>query len=249
MPIYDPDHIEYAINTGHVQIVLDDGGNLPAYFAHPTIGRKFPGVAIIHDWWGLNELVVRVANIFAQMGHYVMVPDLFDGKTATTPQQAIQLVETLQDNGYPRVHTALGALETHHQCNSSVAAIGIGMGGSLAFEAAIVRDDLEAAVAYGGFPQRYFGQFERANTPIYALYGEHEPHISKSAINRLKKELAATALKESHLVEVVPGMGHDFFSLRFDDTQKEISRQVIRSTMGFLDKFLEYSKQPPRRIF
>jgi len=249
MPIYDPDNIEYRITTDHVHIVLDDRLQLPAYFAHPTIGRKFPGVAIIHDWWGLTELVRRVANLFAQMGHYVMVADLFDGKTASTPKQAIQLVEALEDNGYPRVHNALGALETHHQCNGSVAAVGIGMGGSLAFEAAIVREDLEAAVAYGGFPHRYFGKFKDSNTPICAFYGADEPHVTPPVIKKLEKELAATPLKDQHRVSVIPGLAHDFFSLRFNNKQKYQSRLALKETFDFLDSFLEHTKAPPRQVF
>lgn len=249
MPIYDPDHIEYRIDTGYVQIVLDSGHALPAYWAHPAIGRKFPGVAVIHDWWGMTDMMRRLANLFAQMGHYVIVPDLFDGVLPKNPTEAIKVVQHLKDNGYPRVDDALKVLESHHQVNKNVAAVGIGLGGSMAFEAAIVRDDLEAAVAFGGFPHRYFGQFHKANTPIYAFYGADEPFIQASVIQRLHKELSSTPQDVTHQVEVVPGITHDFFSHTFTPQQREVSRGVLKKVFDFLDKHLEQAPRPQRPVY
>src|SRR5574341_409127 len=149
MSLYDPDHVEYRIVTGHIQIVCE-------------------------------------------VGNYVVVPDLFDGQVAGTPQEAMRLVEVLGKHGYSRVDACLTALEHHHHCNADVAAIGIGMGGSLAFEAALVRRDLEAAVSYYGFPQRYLGRFKDARAPILAFYGNQEPYIQPAVIKRLESELAAS---------------------------------------------------------
>jgi carboxymethylenebutenolidase len=239
MPIYDPDHVEYSVTSGHVQIVLDGGGHLPAYWAHPLLGSNFPGVVLIHDWWGMTDIVRLLANLFAQMGHYVIAPDLFSGKTTTSPQEALKLVEALEENGYPPVHQALTVLENHHHCNRSVAAVGIGMGGSLAYEAAIVRDDLEAAVSYGGFPQRYLGRFKDANTPILAFYGEKEPHIKPEVIKKLRSELASSAHNLPHRVEIIPDLEHEFFSTTFNDLQRERSRSVLKESFAFLDSHLE----------
>src|SRR3989337_55000 len=124
MPIYEPDHVEYNIENGHIHIAMEDGSHLPAYWAHPQLGTMFPGAAIIHDWWGLTTMVRRIANLFAQMGHYVIVPDLFNGQTASTARQAMALVEELGSQGRELVHEALTVEDHHHQCNRSVAAVG-----------------------------------------------------------------------------------------------------------------------------
>lgn len=245
MPIYEPDHVEYTISTGHIQIVMDNGVQLPAYWAHPQLGLMFPGVVVVHDWWGLTDIIRRIANLFAQMGHYVIVPDLFNGATARTPQDAIRLVEGLGDHGYPKVHSALSVLETHHHCNADIAAVGVGLGGSLAFEAAIVRDDLEAAVVFSGFPHRYYGRFKTSNTPICAFYGEQEPHISANDIQRLRDELGATDL--AHEVHLIADLGHDFFSERLTAEQRRHSREVLKHTLAFLDMHLSGPKRRASR--
>lgn len=249
MPIYEPDHVEYVITSGNIQIAMDDGRQLPAYWAHPTLGSKFPGIAIIHDWWGLTPLIRRMANLFAQMGHYVIVPDLFTGQTADTPQAAMKLVESLSDRGYQRVDDALTVLENHHHCNSTVAALGVGMGGSLAFEAAIKRDDLEAAVAYGGFPHTYLAQIKDANTPIYAFFGEHEPHIKPDVIKRLKEEMQKSKYQLPHKIQIVPELGHDIFADNFNETQKQRSRQALNDTIKFLDEYLEPPKKRKPQVY
>jgi carboxymethylenebutenolidase len=243
MPIYNPDHVEYRIVNGHIRIAMEDGSSLPAYWAHPAVGNSFPGVALIHDWWGITPIVRRMAHLFAQVGYYVIVPDLFDEKVASTPQEAMQLVEALGDGGYPRVHTALTALEQHHHCNRDVAAVGIGMGGSLAFEAAITRADLEAAIAYYGFPQRYFGLFKDAKAPILAFYGSNEPYVLPNVVERLRHELDGTTV--AHEVVDIDGAGHDFYSDNLPDDKREFGRRAWHRTLTFLEEHLTGPTRPP----
>ena len=245
MPFYDSDHIEYTINSGRIMIVTDSQQRIPAYWSHPQIGTKFSGIALLHDWWGFDESVRRLAHFFAQMGYYVIVPDLFEGKKATTPKQAIKLVEQYKDKSYEIVDATLGVLESHNYSNKDVAAIGVGMGGSLAFEAAIKRDDLEAAIAYGGFPQSYLGEFHRSNTPILAMYGTNEAYIKPIVLKHLLREFLQTPLKDKHKLEIIEGLGHEFFHTRLPLDQHPLARQALDQTLHFLETYLKSPAQPP----
>lgn len=245
MPTYNPDHVEYDITNGNIQIAMENGTMLPAYWAHPNINAKFPGVALIHDWWGMTDFMRRIANLFAQVGHYVIVPDLFNGKIPKDHDEALTLLDNLGADGYKRVHTALSVLEHHHNCNSDVAAVGFGMGGSLAFEAAIIREDLEAAVAFSGFPQRYLGHFKRSNTPILAFYGTEEQLISPEVINRLRQELAVCTLP--HRVEILEGAGHEIFGVGDSPDNDVYRHSAWHTTLNFLDGLLKGPNRPPTR--
>ena len=245
MPMYDPDHVEYNVTSGHIRIAMESGEMLPAFWAHPNLTTRFPGVVLIHDWWGVNGIVRRLAHLLAQVGHYVIVPDLFEGQTARTPTEALSLLEKLGSKAYNRIDTALSVLETHHLCNADVAAIGLGMGGSLAFEAAIIRGDLEAAVAYAGFPQRYLGHFGKSNTPILAFYGTQEQYVPAEAIDRLKQELTTSPL--DHEVVMLDGAEHDIFADALPEHKRELSRVAWHKTLDFLETYLEGPTQPPER--
>jgi carboxymethylenebutenolidase len=242
MPVYQPDHVEYAIVSGRIQIALDDGGLLPAYWSHPNIGGVFPGIVLIHDWWGITEVERQLSNMFAQVGYYVIVPDLYDGQVATTPKQAMLLLENLGGDGYPRVNTALQVLENHHRCNRQVAAVGLGMGGSLTYEAAIVREDLEAAVSFYGFPQRYFGRFASAKAPILAFYGSEEPYINAELRERLRKELGQSGLP--HELVVFDGATRDFFSPQLPANEKRYGQEAWRRALTFIEKHLGGPARP-----
>jgi carboxymethylenebutenolidase len=248
MPVYQPDHVEYAIVSGRIRIAMENGQQLPAYWSHPSIGDVFPGIVLIHDWWGITDVERHLANLFAQVGYYVIVPDLYDGQIAMTPQQAMTLLEHLGDSAYPRVDTALQVLERHHRCNRNVAAIGLGMGGSFAYEAAIERSDLEAAVSYYGFPQRYFGRLSGAKAPIIAFYGSGEPHVSEQHIARLRRELAQSTLK--HEVHIMDGAGRDFFSPNLAlEAQEKTTKEIWRQTLVFLDQHLVTTKRAVKKAY
>ena len=238
MPIHDARHVEYAIDSGHVSIMNDTGQRVPAYWAHPRMGAKFSGIVLLHDWWGMNKVTRLLANFYAQMGYYVIAPDMFDGHPASTPKQAMQRLEETRNTRYTIVDAAVSVMETHHRVNKSVAVIGVGMGGTLAFEAAIRRDDLEAAIVYGGFPQKYLGSFKQANTPILAVYGSKEPYTKPVVIKALRDELAQTPLKAEHKVVTIDGAAHEFFGEEDDTVKREYGKQVVKHTLDFLEAHL-----------
>jgi carboxymethylenebutenolidase len=232
MPIYEPNRVEHAITNGHVQIVRENGAVLPAYWSHPAMGGTFPAIALIHDWWGITDIERRLANLFAQVGYYVIIPDLFNGKLARTPQEAIGLVEELGDQGFSCVNMSMHTLEHHGRVNGKVAAVGLGLGGSLAYEAALKRDDLEAAVAYYGFPQRYLGRFKAAKAPILAIFGGDDPYTRLKVVERLESELAQSPL--SHEVVTLPGVSRDFFR----EPAAQAGTVAWARTLAFLEKHL-----------
>lgn len=245
MPVYEPDHIEYAIVSGRIHIALEDGQLLPAFWSHPNIGGLFPGIVLIHDWWGITDTERHLSNMFAQIGYYVVVPDLYNGMVASTPQEAIRLVEELGPKGFDYVNTALRVLETHHRCNRAVAAIGLGMGGTLAYQAALTCAELEAAVVYYGFPQRFFGRFKDAVAPVLAIYGSSEPHVTADLRERLRAELAQGPLPHEFIT--LEGAGRSFFNPNAAPQIREYGAQAWNKTIAFLDKYLEKPTRPPER--
>lgn len=244
MPLYKSDHVEYQIESGHIMIAMETGGQLPAYWAHPARGTRFPAVALIHNWWGITAIVRRMAHLFAQTGYYVVIPDLFNGALPKNHQEAKKQIELLGEGAFPRIDAALSVLENHHMCNRKVAAVGIGMGGSLAYQAAIERDDLEVAVSFYGFPQKMLGQFHRANTPILGVYGTEDTIVKPVVVKRLQAELAASPLKDQHRIHWVEGAGHDFIADNPTEAQRVKVGKAWETVMQFIETYIE---PPPKK--
>lgn len=235
MPVYQPHSVEHPINNGRITVVLDDGRTLPAYWSHPDTYGKFPAIAVIHDWWGITSVERRMAHLFAQMGYYVIIPDLYNGRVATTPQDAMALVEETTAHAYNFINTSLRALEEHVRVNGMVAAVGLGMGGTLAFEAALTRDDLEAAVALYGFPQKYLGKFKDAFSPILAIFGDSDPYVGSGVIAQLRRELLQS--DRPHEVATLEGAGHGFFTT--EESGVGASTQAWAKIVAFLERHLK----------
>jgi carboxymethylenebutenolidase len=236
MPIYKPTHVEYAIINGRVSIVGDDGALIPAYWSHPDVGGVFPAVCLVHDWSGIGSTERRMAHLLAQLGYYVLIPDLFHGATASSPAEAMALVRQYGDHAYAAIDRSLRVLEDHNRTNSCVGVVGFGMGGSLAYEAAIVRPELEAAVAFYGLPHRYFGRFRTAHAPILAFYGEREPIVKPEEIERVRQELIESPLP--HEVRVLRGAARDLFSEGAHTSDDSPGAIAWEHMLAFLDRFV-----------
>src|SRR3990167_6877082 len=56
-------------------------GNVRGFYAYPEKEGEYPGVVMIHEWWGLNDNIKDMAQELAKEGYRVLAVDLF-GKVA-----------------------------------------------------------------------------------------------------------------------------------------------------------------------
>lgn len=89
------------------------------YQATPVQLGKYPAIVLIHEWWGLDENVRKLARNFAERGYLVLVVDLY-GKPATTDRQAaMKLAEGVTAN-IALAFENLGYAVQYLQSNSQV---------------------------------------------------------------------------------------------------------------------------------
>ena len=65
------------------------------YYAAPAQTGQYPGVVMIHEWWGLNDNIKDMARLLGSKGYHVLAVDLYNGKVATDATQARQLTSSL----------------------------------------------------------------------------------------------------------------------------------------------------------
>ena len=243
-PPHPSHHVEYEVHASYMQVVADDGVQFPGYAARPRLGERFPAVVLLHDWWGLNGAIRILAIQFAQAGFYVLAPDLFDGQLAKTARQAAGLVDEMaRKRRFDRVIESLDVLEKHMHSTRRVAVVGVGLGGGLAFRAAIQYPHREAAaVSFSGFPQTYIGKFRSCPVPVLAIYGSADPLIPHTMVERLRGELKASALRDQHHVVTLDGTGHELFPEEPTDDERSTGARAIAQAVAFLNIHL---RRPP----
>jgi carboxymethylenebutenolidase len=225
-------HLQHQINSGYVQIVADQR-NIPAFWAHPRHGGPFPALVLLHDDHGLSAHMRLVVNRFAEVGYYVIAPDLLEGQLPQSREAAALMEHLHRSAAAQKAQAALKALQSHHKSNNKLAIVGWDFGATLAFELALSTSDLMAAVAFYGNPQPFQGKWETAHCPIMALFGQHDD-ITRAYENQLREELIRSS--RPHEVVVYPDTKHYFFNDNLPDFyQAESAEDAWRQTLAFLE--------------
>ncbi len=130
-----------------------NGGTASGYLARPS--KPGPGVIVIQEWWGLVPHIEQLADRFAAEGFVALAPDLYHGKSATSPDEAGKLMMSMRiDEAARDLAGAITCLKSQPGVvGKKVGAIGFCMGGALSLYAASSNADVGASVVfYGGHP-------------------------------------------------------------------------------------------------
>jgi carboxymethylenebutenolidase len=190
------------------------------WFAKPASG-KGPAVVVIQEWWGLVPHIKDVTDRFAKEGFVALAPDLYHGKTTTSPDQAGRLLMELDVERAGREIAAAGAyLLNRPECSSkTIGVVGFCMGGALAQYAATSNPSVGAAVSfYGGFKKVPL-RWENLSGPILLIYGEKDEGVPPSEAKPLEDKLKALGKKVETII--FRGAPHGFFN----DTRPGVYRE------------------------
>ena len=169
-----------------------NGGTTNGYLALPPSG-KGPGVIVIQEWWGLNDQVKGVADMFAREGFVALAPDFYHGKGAKIgePDAAQKLMmEFFQaDTAAKDAKGAAEYLTSHSAVTSKkVGTIGFCMGGFLAILVASVAPEKVAAVVdCYGVGQRLPDLRPMRGTPILGIFGGKD-HAGYAGLEKAAKD-------------------------------------------------------------
>src|SRR5690348_1011057 len=100
-----------VIRTSHIDLRVNGNGAY-AYIAQPDDDQQHPGVVLIQEWWGIESHIQDLAQKLAKDGFIVAVPDLYHGKIATEPNDAMRIMMMVRNNVDSAVNEIIGALNT-----------------------------------------------------------------------------------------------------------------------------------------
>lgn len=188
-----------------------NGHTCKGYLAVPSSG-KGPAVVVIQEWWGLVPHIEDIVDRFAREGFLAIAPDLYHGKTTTSPDDAGKMLMELDVARAEReIAGAADYVLARPECTSQkFGVVGFCMGGALAQHTATNNPKVGAAVSfYGGF-KKVSTPWENLNAPLLLIYGENDKGVPAEQ----GRELAQKLQKMGKNVEVViyPNADHAFFN-------------------------------------
>ncbi len=183
-----------------------------AYLAIPEGDGPFPGLIVIHEWWGLTDWIKNSADSFADNGYAALAVDLYRGKFTANPNEARELSGSVPKD---RAITDLKAAYTYLQNLSNVdkekiGSIGWCMGGGYSLQAALNIPTLDACIiAYGRLTDD-INEIKKINCPVLGIFGEKDPNITPAKVNQFEKLLTDEG-KENKIV-IYPDVSHAFMN-------------------------------------
>jgi carboxymethylenebutenolidase len=186
--------------------IAADGHEIAAYVARPEGDAPWPAVLVIHEAWGLNADIERIADRFSAAGYLAVAPDLIGGGLRCLVRAFRELARG-EGRSVERARAALRWLAGHQQVDRRrVGVAGFCMGGGFALLLGADAEVRAIAPNYGRVPDD--DHLERL-CPVVASYGARDRAFHAQA-DRLERVLAAAEIE--HDTKVYPGAGHSFMN-------------------------------------
>jgi carboxymethylenebutenolidase len=205
-----------------------NGHTCQGYFA-----GKGPGLVVIQEWWGLVPHIEEIVDRFAGEGFSAIAPDLFHGKTTTSPDEAGRLLMEMDADRAEKAIAAAGDyLLSRPECTTKAyGVVGFCMGGALAQYTATKEAKVGAAVSfYGGF-KKVASDWSNLNAPILLIYAEADQGVPIDQGRALAKQLEEMG-KDVRLL-VYPNVGHAFFNNTGGNYNAEAAEDAWQHTTAF----------------
>jgi carboxymethylenebutenolidase len=170
----------------------------------------FPGIVVIHEWWGLNDWVKEQASKLADQGYATLAIDLYRGKVATTPDEAHEIMRGVPEDRAARdLHAAFEFLRSQPNLKKDrIGSIGWCMGGGYSLDMALAEPSLTAAVINYGHLASDPASLAKINASILGIFGGQDRGIPVDDVKKFEQSLKQSGKK----VEIIiyPNAGHAF---------------------------------------
>ena len=176
----------------------------------PTGKGPFPGIIVIHEWWGLNDWVKEQASKLADQGYAALAVDLYRGKVATTPEEAHEIMRGVPEDRAKRdLHAAFEFLKSQKNVkHDRIASIGWCMGGGYSLDVALQEPTLSAAVINYGHLATDANSLKQINAAVLGNFGGQDRGIPVEDVKKFEQTLRD--LGKQVEIKIYPDAGHAF---------------------------------------
>jgi carboxymethylenebutenolidase len=195
-----------------------------------------PGVLVLHAWWGLTPFFQELCERLAHAGFVAFAPDLYQGRTAATIDEAEALLKQRDSEAMQAIATgALAYFRAHPAVRGdSVGAVGFSMGAAWAAAlASAAPADISAAVLFYGVVAEDFTQ---ARAAYLGHFGEDDEWEPLDGVRQLEADLRAAGRPTTF--HLYPGAQHWFFETNRPEYNADAAELAWQRTIEFLHTHL-----------
>ena len=190
---------------------------------------------VFHEWWGLNDHIKGEADKYYSSisGINVIALDLYDGKVATTREEA---ADYMQSADQERIFKIIRAVNDWTEEDTEVATIGWCFGGGWSMQAAIaVETKAVGCVVYYGMPENDQQKLENFNCDVLGIFAEEDKWINHTVVSEYETAMKEADKKyETHWFDAA----HAFANPSNAKYNKEYAEKANSIALSFLKKSL-----------
>jgi carboxymethylenebutenolidase len=210
-----------------------NGGKAHGYLAKPQGAGNGKGVIVVQEWWGLVPHIEDIADRFAKEGYVALAPDLWDGKKATSPDEAGRMLMALDIDGARKKLVGASAALHENGAQGKLGIVGFCMGGQLAlYTACAAPAEIGACVDFYGIHPKVTPDLAALAAPVLLIIGEHDASVTPKQGEELAGRIKAAGKNVE--LHVYPA-GHAFFNdTRPEAYDEKSAKDAWQKTLAFL---------------
>jgi carboxymethylenebutenolidase len=211
------------------------------YVSVPEGEGPFGAVILIHEWDGLVDRIRQTADALADEGYVALAADLYAGRTGSSRDENMALVQEAQANPEAMIanlDAAVAWLRARDDVTGRVGAMGWCFGGGVALSFGLDGAEHEAtAMFYGNLlddPER----LAALDHEVYGTFAELDGGIPPEQVEAFVTALDAAGVEND--VHVYDGVGHGFW-LKVDqdpEARTEPARDAWQRLRAYLSRTL-----------
>jgi dienelactone hydrolase len=185
-------------------------------------------IMLFHSVYGLRPAVHAAADRLRAAGHHVRVPDLFDGQTAETVEESMELKEKVGKEELLR-RAILAAAPYSEQ---GLVYAGFSLGGSIAQNLALGDENARGLLLMHGTSDIAEGA-SADDLPVQLHVADPDPFEPHDWLNAWYLQMQRAGAD----VEIYryPGAGHLYTDPDLPDYDEAAAEQTWRTALGFLE--------------
>ncbi len=223
-------------------------GAFSAYVAAPknlAPGKKAPGILVIQEIFGVNQVMRDLCDGFAARGYVALCADLFwrqepgiqiTDKTDAEWKRAFELYQGFNEaKGVQDLIASLDHLRKLPNCSGKAGSVGYCLGGKLAYLMA-TRSNADANVGYYGVGiENALNEASAITKPLLLHIAAEDQFVPKEAQAKIKDVLGRISAVTIH---VYPGCDHAFARVGGAHWNAEAAKLANERTAAFFAKHL-----------
>jgi len=206
--LLDRNRVETLTNTTIPGI--NGAPDVRAYVTKPQGDGPFPTMIMIHEFYGVNERLISKADLLAEEGYFVIVPDTFRGSTtAWIPRAIYQVINIKQEDVNADLDSVYAWLESQSGVDiNRVGIVGFCYGGRVSLLYSLYNQNMAATVIFYGSSETDPEILKNLSGPVLGIFGGADQSIPLEDVNALENGLAQAGIP--HQISIYEGQPHAF---------------------------------------